>query len=249
MRPTFVAIPLVVVITGASAAPLLAAAQAKPAQTPAAQTPAAQQTPAAKAAPQPTAQKPAASAAVPATGKTVVTPAPAQAQAPAPGVQPPPDYVIGPDDVLDIVFWREKDMSSQVSVRPDGKISLPLLNDIQAAGLTPPQLRDRLTEAAKQYVEDPSVTVVVRQINSRRVFITGQVQKPGTYALTAPITVLQLIAMSGGVAEYADTKKIVVMRTEGGKQVSYPFNYKDVIARKNLRQNIDLKPGDTVIVP
>jgi len=168
--------------------------------------------------------------------------------APAPVVTPP-DYVIGPDDVLDVVFWRDKDMSAEVAVRPDGKISLPLLNDVQAAGLTPPQLRDRLTEEAHRYVEDPNLTVVVKQINSRKVFITGQVQKPGPYALSGPTTVLQLIAMSGGVLEYAHSKKIVVMRTENGRQVSYPFNYNDVISRKNLRQNIELKPGDTVIVP
>ena len=165
------------------------------------------------------------------------------------GVTPPPDYIIGADDILAIVFWRDKDMSTEVAVRPDGKISLALLNDVQAAGLTPPQLRDRLTEEAKKYIEDPNVTVVVRQINSRRVYITGQVQKPGPYQLGAATTVLQLIAMAGGVMEYAHSKKIVVMRTENGRQMSYPFNYNDVVSRKNLRQNIELKPGDTVIVP
>ena len=134
-------------------------------------------------------------------------------------------------------------------MRPDGKVSLPLLNDVQAAGLTPPQLRERLTELSQQYFEDPNVTIVIRQINSRKVFITGQVNKSGTYPLGGPTTVLQLIAMAGGIAEYAHGNKIVVMRTENGRQVSYPFNYDDVVARKNLRQNIDLKPGDTVIVP
>src|SRR5258706_2940914 len=130
---------------------------------------------------------------------TPATPAPAQARAvvapvvPA-GVPTPPDYVIGPDDVLTIVFWREKDMSSDVGVRPDGKISLPLINDVQASGLTPEQLRISVTEAAGKFVEDPSVTVVVKAINSRKVFITGQVGKPGPYALGGPPTVLQLIA-------------------------------------------------------
>ena len=166
-----------------------------------------------------------------------------------PAVAPPPDYVIGPDDILSVVFWRDKDMSADVAVRPDGKISLPLLNDVQAAGLTPPQLRDRLTEEARNYVEDPNVTVVIRQINSRKVFVTGQVNKPGPYPLGGPTTVLQLIAMAGGVPEYAHTKNIRVMRSENGKQVSFRFNYNEVVAGKNLKQNIELKPGDTVIVP
>jgi polysaccharide biosynthesis/export protein len=164
-------------------------------------------------------------------------------------VAPPPDYIIGAEDLLSVVFWRDKDMSSDVAVRPDGKISLPLLNDVQAAGLTPTQLRDQLTESSKQYISEPNVTIVVRQINSRKVFITGQVQKPGPYVLGGSTTVLQLIATAGGVPEYAHSNKIVVMRTESGKQTSHPFDYKGVIAGKNLRQNIELRPGDTVIVP
>ncbi len=167
----------------------------------------------------------------------------------AAGVSAPADYVIGPDDQLTVVFWREKDMSSDVSVRPDGKISLPLLNDVQAAGLTPDQLRLQLTEAAAKFIEEPTVTIVVKQINSRKVYVTGQVNKPGPYPLTGPTNVMQLIAMAGGVLEYADSKHITVMRTENGKQVSFPFNYKDVIKRKNLKQNIELRPGDTIIVP
>jgi polysaccharide export outer membrane protein len=169
--------------------------------------------------------------------------------APKPGVTPPSDYVIGPDDQLSIYFWRDKELSADVVVRPDGKISLPLLNDVQAAGFTPEQLRVRVTEDAKRYIEDPTATVVVRQINSRKVFITGEVEKPGPYPLTAPTTVLQLISMAGGLKEYANGKKIVVMRTENGRQIGYPFNYKDVINRKNMKQNIELKPGDTIVVP
>jgi polysaccharide export outer membrane protein len=165
------------------------------------------------------------------------------------GVPTPADYVIGPDDVLTVVFWRDKDLSGDVAVRPDGKISLPLLNDVQASGLTPDQLRVQLTEAATRFVEDPTVTVIVKEINSRKVFITGQVAKPGPYALAGPTTVLQLIAMAGGVLEYADSKNITILRNENGRPVSYRFNYKDVSKRKNLRQNIELKPGDTIIVP
>jgi polysaccharide export outer membrane protein len=165
------------------------------------------------------------------------------------GVATPTDYVIGPDDVLTIVFWREQDLSSEVAVRPDGKISLPLLNDIQASGLTPEQLRANLTQAANRYVEDPAVTVVVKAINSRKVFITGQVGKPGPYPLSGPTTVLQLIAMAGGVLEYAKDERIVVMRTENGRTVSRRFNYEQVSEGKNLQQNIELKPGDTIVVP
>jgi polysaccharide export outer membrane protein len=165
------------------------------------------------------------------------------------GAPVPADYVIGPDDVLTIYFWREKELSGDVAVRPDGRISLPLLNDIDAAGLTPEELRVRVTEAANKLIEDPTVTVVVKQINSRKVFITGQVGKPGPYPLSGPTTVVQLLAMAGGVAEYADDKNISIMRIENGKQVSLRFNYDEVKKRKKLEQNILLKPGDTIIVP
>lgn len=161
----------------------------------------------------------------------------------------PPDYVIGPDDQLSIVFWRDKDMSADAAVRPDGKISLPLLNDVQAAGLTPQQLRDRLMEDAKRYIEDPNITIVVRQINSRRVFVTGEVAKPGPYPLIGPTTILQILATAGGLREYADEKNIMVLRTAGGRTETYRFNYKDVAKHKNLAQNVELKPGDTIIVP
>ena len=179
---------------------------------------------------------------------TPATPAATLAVVPK-GVDTPPDYVIGPDDVLSIVFWRDNDLSHDVAVRPDGKISLPLLNEMQAAGLTPEQLRVALTAAANKFVEDPAVTVVVKAINSRKVFITGQVAKPGPYSLSAPTTVLQLIATAGGVAEYAKSDRIMVMRTENGKTIGRRFNYKDVSEGKNLQQNLELKPGDTIVVP
>jgi polysaccharide biosynthesis/export protein len=159
----------------------------------------------------------------------------------------PDGFVIGPDDVLSIVFWRDKEMSTQVTVRPDGKISLPLLNDVQAAGLTPADLRTHLAAESKRFFENPNVTVVVNQINSRKVFITGQVAKPGPYALTAPTTVLQLISMAGGLKDFADSKNIMIVRQERGRTSSYPFNYKEI--SRNLQQNIELKPGDTVVVP
>lgn len=174
------------------------------------------------------------------------TPAGAAATA---GVTPPADYVIGPDDVLGIVFWREKDLSGDVTVRPDGKITLPLLNDVQAAGLTPEQLREVLNKAAEAHIKVPEVTVVVKAINSRKVYIMGQVAKPGPYPLLGPTTVMQMIATAGGLHEFADADNITILRTENGKEVAFRFNYKDVQKRRNLKQNILLKPGDTIIVP
>lgn len=165
------------------------------------------------------------------------------------GVMPPADYIIGPDDVLSVVFWREKDMSADVAVRPDGMISLPLINDVKASGLTPDQLRLQLTEAAAKFVTDPTVSVVVKAINSRKVFITGMVSKPGPYPLMGPTSVMQLIAMAGGLHEFADKKNITILRTENGREIALKFNYQDVMKRKNLQQNIELKPGDTIIVP
>jgi polysaccharide export outer membrane protein len=177
-------------------------------------------------------------------------PAPAATQPlPNGGITPPAGYVIGADDVLTIVFWREKDISAEVVVRPDGKISLPLLNEVQAAGLTPDELRVQLMKAATKYVGDPNATVQVKEIRSRKVFITGNVAKPGTFPLMGDMNVLQLIALAGGLQEYADSKNIVIMRTEGGRQQSHKFNYKDVVKQKHVEQNILLKPGDVVVVP
>jgi polysaccharide export outer membrane protein len=178
-------------------------------------------------------------------------PAGANGSTPARATVPslPADYVIGPEDVLGVVFWRDQDMTGDVTVRPDGMVTLPLLGDIAAAGLTPDVLREQIQKAAGKYVQDPSVTVVVRQINSRKVFITGEVKTPGAYPLVAPRTVMQLIALAGGLNEWADAKAITVARTENGRQQSFKFNYKDVAHGKKLEQNILLKPGDTVIVP
>jgi polysaccharide export outer membrane protein len=141
-------------------------------------------------------------------------------------------------------------MSAEVTVRPDGLISLPLLNEIQAGGLTPEQLRERISKDALKFLEEaPTVAVVVKAINSRKVYITGMVQKPGFYQLTGAMTVVQLLATAGGVQEFADTKNILIVRNDAGRQVSYGFNYKDFVRRKNLKQNIELQPGDTVVVP
>jgi polysaccharide biosynthesis/export protein len=191
--------------------------------------------------------------AAPAATPAPAIPAPIAATAPAvtaaAGVAVAPDYVIGSDDVLSVVFWRDKELTADVTVRPDGNISIPLINDVHAAGLTPAQLKDRIAEEAKKYIEDPSVTVVVKDIKSRRVFITGEVRKPGPYVLTGQMSVLQLISVAGGLADYAKPEKISIVRNEAGKPQSYKFNYKEVLEGKKLAQNIELKPGDTVIVP
>lgn len=174
---------------------------------------------------------------------------PAAPGAAAASAATPSGYTIGTDDVLIVIFWQEKEMSGEVTVRPDGRISLPLLNEMQAAGLTPEQLRVSIEEAARKFLQEPSVTIVVKQINSRKVFITGMVSKPGSYNLTASTTVLQLIAMAGGLQDYADKEHIVIVRTENGRPTSYRFNYKEVIQQKRLAQNLELRAGDTVVVP
>ncbi|MCC7009145.1 MAG: polysaccharide biosynthesis/export family protein [Acidobacteria bacterium] len=178
-------------------------------------------------------------------------PAPAGVAAPAKPAEPetPPDYVIGPDDILSIMFWRDKDMTTDVVVRPDGKITLPVLNEIRAAGLTPEQLRADVLTAATKFFEAPVVSVSVKQINSRKVFVMGEVAKPGPYPLSGKLTVLQMIAMAGGLNEFAKGDKIAVIRTEQGQPKRYRVNYNDIVEGKNLRQNIELAVGDTIVVP
>jgi polysaccharide export outer membrane protein len=169
----------------------------------------------------------------------------AAATAPA----PPADYVVGPNDLLSVVFWREPEMSGQVRVRPDGRISVPLLNDVPAVGLTPDQLRRQLEQAAKKFIAEPNATVVVLEINSRSVFVVGQVATPGVYPLNTPMNVLQALAAAGGLLEFADGKNIVVERNAGGRKERLRFSYPDVVKGKRVEENVALKPGDTVIVP
>ncbi len=158
-------------------------------------------------------------------------------------------YIIGPEDVLDVNVWKEPDNSKTVPVRPDGKISLPLLNDVQAAGLTPMQLQENIKEGLKKYISEPQVTVIVTQVNSRRVFVLGEVARTGALPLLPNMTVLQALSAAGGLSQYAKASGIYVLRTENGRQVTFPFNYKDVIRGKRPEQNILLKSGDTVVVP
>lgn len=165
------------------------------------------------------------------------------------GVPLASDYQIGPQDVLGVVFWREPEMSGDVTVRPDGRITLPVIGEMTAAGLHPDALQKEIKTAAAKYLADPNVAVVVRAINSRRIFVTGRVTTPGSHPLTGPLTVMQAIALAGGLTEYADAKNITVLRTRGGQSQTLKFNYKDVVKGKNLEQNIQLLPGDTVVVP
>jgi polysaccharide export outer membrane protein len=161
----------------------------------------------------------------------------------------PADYLIGPDDVLGIVFWKEPEMSGDVTVRPDGRITLPVIGELVAAGVAPSALQQMILKASSKYLTDANVAVVVRTINSRKVYVTGQVRTPGAHALTGPMTVLQAITVAGGLGDYADAKNITVLRNQAGKVQTFKFNYKDVSRGKNLEQNILLFPGDTVVVP
>lgn len=158
------------------------------------------------------------------------------------------DYVIGPDDTLHVAVWKEPDLTATLPVRPDGKISLPLLNDVTAAGLTPMQLATSITEKLRKYIADPRVTVVVTAMNSRRVFVTGEVLHPGAMALLPNMTVLQALS-SAGFTQFANLKAIYLLRTENGRQVKLPFNYKDIVKGNHPEKNIMLKAGDTIVVP
>ncbi|MGH9454985.1 MAG: polysaccharide biosynthesis/export family protein [Terriglobia bacterium] len=161
-----------------------------------------------------------------------------------------PDYVINPADVLDISVWKEPEISSKnLPVRPDGKISLPLVNDVQAAGLTASQLADSITEKLKKFMSDPQVTVVVSGINSQRYYIVGEVGHGGVFPLLPGMTALQAVSAAGGLTQFASSKKIYILRNQNGQQVKLPFNYKEVIKGRDMQENIQLKPGDTIIVP
>lgn len=161
----------------------------------------------------------------------------------------PDDYVIGPDDVLNVVFWTAKEMSHEVLVRPDGKISLPLIDDVPAAGLTPLQLSEHISALAVKFVRDTGNTVIVTRINSRRVYVVGEVSNPGPFPLIGEMTVLQAIGQAGGFIEGAKKGDVVIVRVEkNGQERRFKFNYNDVLRGRNLQQNIRLMPGDTILV-
>jgi polysaccharide export outer membrane protein len=159
------------------------------------------------------------------------------------------EYKIGAQDVLRIDVWKEPEISRTAPVRPDGRISLPLINDVQAAGLTATQLAAVIADGLRKYITNPQVTVGVNEINSRRVYVTGEVTKPGAFPLLPNMSVLQALSSSGGFTQFAKLKSIYVLRTEDGKQMKYPFNYKAVVSGKKPELNIQLQPGDVIVVP
>lgn len=159
------------------------------------------------------------------------------------------NYVIGIDDVIEISVWKEEGLSKSLVVRMDGKISFPFVDDIVAAGLTPLQVKEELTKKLKEYVEEPIVTVTVREVNSRKVYISGNVKSPGTYKIRNETSVAQLISLAGGLTDWASPAKIIVIRRENGKETAIKVNYKKIIKGEDLNTNIVLKPGDTVLVP
>jgi polysaccharide export outer membrane protein len=159
-----------------------------------------------------------------------------------------PDYVIGANDLLHLSVWKEPDLTESLPVRPDGKVSMPLLNDVSAAGLTPTQLADSITTKLKKYIADPRVTVVVTAMNSQKIYVLGEVLHPGSTALQPNMTVLQALA-SSGFTQFANTKGIYILRAENGKQQKIPVHYRALIKGEDIDQNLTLKPGDTIVVP
>src|SRR5277367_3236005 len=167
----------------------------------------------------------------------------------SPAVATEEEYRIGAQDVLRIDVWKEAELTRNVPVRPDGKISLPLLNDVQAAGLTPTELAKVIGDGLKKFINSPQVTVTVNEINSRRVYVTGEVAHAGAFPLLPNMTVLQALSSSGGFTQFAKTKAIYVLRSEDGKPVKHAFNYKEVLAGRKQEENIELEPGDVIVVP
>src|SRR5688572_1398673 len=157
-------------------------------------------------------------------------------------------YRIGPEDVLDISVWKNPELSRTVPVRPDGKVSLPLVNDIQAAGLTPTALRQQLIERLSEFIPAPEVAVIVREVHSMKVAVVGSVKTPGRYELKSAATVLEMIAMAQGFTDFASRDRIVILRQESGEPKRIPFNYRKVAAGDE-QSNLVVQPGDIIVVP
>ena len=161
------------------------------------------------------------------------------------------DYIIGPEDVLEITVWRNADLSKMVAVRPDGRISLPLIGDVTAVGKTPSQLTEEIAAKLKDFKENPSVAIVVKEVNSYAVFVLGEIARPGKYSLKSKTTLLQGITIAGGFTPVAARNKLVVFRLgeNGSGEEKFKASYDDIVLRDGSKQNIELKPGDTVVVP
>jgi polysaccharide biosynthesis/export protein len=167
---------------------------------------------------------------------------------------PAPEYVVGEGDLLRINVWKEPEISQSVTVRPDGNISLPLINEFRAAGLSPREIQELVTDKLKSVLTNPQVTVTVAEVRSKMVYVTGEVGKPGAYSIVAPMNVLQLIARAGGLTQFANRKEIYVLRpgsqeNTASKETRLKFNYKEVVKGHNSEQNVVLQSGDTVVVP
>jgi polysaccharide export outer membrane protein len=185
-----------------------------------------------------------------ATSTAAVTATPSAAVAPVGGYPLSTDYIIGPEDVLQITVWKNESLSRILPVRPDGKISLPLLHDIHAAGLTPMQLRDKIANALGEFMPNPEVAVTVSDVRSYRVSVLGEVQKPGQLQLKADTTVLEAIALAGGFRDFASPGKIMILRKDSkGTTQKIPFNYNRVVKDNRSQDNVTLKSGDVVVVP
>jgi polysaccharide export outer membrane protein len=165
------------------------------------------------------------------------------------GADVPPSYQIGPNDVLSIYVWKEPELSRDVTVTPDGKIAFPLIGEVVAEGKNVIELKQIITEKLQKFVTAPEVTVIVKESRSRIIYAIGKVAKPGPYPLAPDMTVIQALAAAGGFAEWADTKHVLIIRREGGKETQFKFNYNGYTSGDNLRQNILLRPGDTIVVP
>jgi polysaccharide export outer membrane protein len=189
---------------------------------------------------------------VPLSGLAVAQEAPKARASDAPAAVIPRDpraveFFIGPEDILDIQVWKNPELSRTVPVRPDGKVSLPLVNDIQAAGLTPTDLRDQLTTRLSEYLPSPEVAVIVREVHSVKVAVVGAVKIPGRYEIKSPTTVLELLAQAQGLTEFASRDRIVVLRQSGGTTTRIPFNYRK--AGEGSDDNFFVRSGDIIVVP
>jgi polysaccharide export outer membrane protein len=158
------------------------------------------------------------------------------------------DYVIGADDILHISVWKEPEMTATLPVRTDGKISIPLINEVVAAGLTPYELQQEITKRTSEFVARPQVTVIVTEVHSKKVYVVGEVIHPGTYSFSSGLTALQALTTAGGLNQFANAKRIVVLRKQGPSGVTLHFDYNAVVRHGDVKADIDLKPGDTIIV-
>ncbi len=174
--------------------------------------------------------------------------APAQNPA-APATRPEPLYVIQPNDLLEIFVWKEPELTRKVLVRPDGRISFPLVQDLQAAGISPAELKKQVEQKLSQFLNAPEVTIIIEAIQSYRIYVLGKVQKPGGINVEKAVTVLQALALAGGFQDYAKDSEMSIIRSIGNENVVFDFNYRDVIRNKRSDQNILLRSGDVVVVP